>query len=74
MTKIYSIFLDLKVRKNTKFDDVVWVKFEENIVRAKVLTIIEKMYIVFLMDIGKSISVSADNIFEMPNNLKLVSF
>lgn len=48
-------------------------KFEEKMVRAEVHNKAENMYTVFLLDMGKSISVSADNIFEMSNNLKQVS-
>lgn len=73
-SKVYFIFLDLTVRKNPKFEEIVWVKFEDKMSRAKILEKSEKMYTVFLLDIGKSLCVSADNIFEMSNDLKQVSF
>jgi hypothetical protein len=48
------------------------VKYEEKIFRAKVLDAFGKMYTVFLIDIGKNISVSADEVFEISNESKNV--
>lgn len=69
---LFYIFLDIAVKRNVKYEDVVRVKFEGNIFRAKVLDKSEETYTVFLIDIGKQINVSADNIYDIPNDLKTV--
>lgn len=61
---------DIVIKKNPKYKDIVRVKFEENIVRAKVLDKCGEKYSVFLIDIGKNIDVLACDIFELPNSLK----
>ncbi|XP_026818102.1 uncharacterized protein LOC113557019 isoform X2 [Rhopalosiphum maidis] len=72
----YSMMIDSKmakdivVKKNLKYKDIVRVKFEEKIFRAKVLDKCGHKYSVFLMDIGKNINVLADDIFELPSTLK----
>lgn len=48
-------------------------KHDKNIVRARVLNKSELLYTVFLIDIGNSKTVCADDIFEIPNDLKNVS-
>lgn len=68
----FLIFLDIVVKKNPKYEDVVRVKFEDKIFRAKVIGKSEETYLVFLIDIGKQINVSADNIFDISNDLKNV--
>lgn len=65
--------IDAVVKKNPKYKDIVRVKFEDEIFRAEVLEKCGEMYSVFLIDIGKNINVLADNIFELPNNLKNVT-
>lgn len=60
------------MKKNPKFGEILKVKYEEKIFRAKVLSKSGKMYTVFLIDIGKNINVSADELFEISNDLKNV--
>jgi len=57
-----------------KYKDIVRVKCEDKIFRAKVLDKCEEKYSVFLIDIGKNINVLADNIFELPSSLKNVIY
>jgi len=71
---IILFILDIIVKEDPKYKDIVRVKFEENIYRAKVLDKRGKMYSVFLMDLGKNIDVLDNNIFELPNSLKNVTY
>ncbi|KAE9524914.1 hypothetical protein AGLY_014964 [Aphis glycines] len=61
---------DMVVKETPKYKDIVRVKFEDKIFRAKVLDKCEEKYSVFLIDIGKNINVLAENIFELPSSLK----
>uniref|UniRef100_A0A2S2R425 Tudor domain-containing protein n=2 Tax=Sipha flava TaxID=143950 RepID=A0A2S2R425_9HEMI len=63
---------DITIKKNPKRGEILKVKYEEKIFRAKVLDAFGKMYTVFLIDIGKNISVSADEVFEISNESKNV--
>lgn len=69
-----NIFLDMTIKRNPKFEEIVWVKFEEKMYRAKVFAKSGEEYTVFLMDVGKKIQVSADYMIEIPKNLKQVRY
>lgn len=69
---LFYIILDITVKNNPKYGEILKVKYEDKIFRAKVLNTFGKTYTVFLMDIGKNINVSADEIFEISNELKNV--
>lgn len=71
---IILFILDIIVKENPKYKDIVRVKFEENIYRAKVLDKLGNKYSVFLIDLGKNIDVFDSNIFELPNSLKNVTY
>jgi len=65
--------LDIIVKKNPKYKDIVRVKFEEKMFRAEVLEKCGEKYFVFLIDIGKNIDVLGYNIYELPNSIKNVT-
>lgn len=67
------MYTDIVVKKNPKYGEIVRVKFDDKIFRAKVLGKSSGTYTVFLMDVGKTINVFTDDILVISNDLKNVS-
>lgn len=71
---IYVKILDLKVKLNPKVQDIVRIKFEEDYLRSKIVEQLDiDSYKVFLIDVGKTVTVDSHSIFELPDELKKVS-
>ncbi|VVC40574.1 Hypothetical protein CINCED_3A001375 [Cinara cedri] len=68
----YSKSKDIVVKNKPKYGDIVRVKYEKYLVRAKVHDKSGLLYTVELLDIGRYLKVLIDNIYELPYDLKKI--
>ncbi|XP_050525474.1 uncharacterized protein LOC126896591 isoform X2 [Daktulosphaira vitifoliae] len=63
----------LNVITYPKIQDIVKVKFEDDYLRSKIIEQVDnESYKVFFIDVGKTVTVNSNNIFELADELKMI--